>query len=91
MCKEHGSWPVCTFIIAYCSYTGHILLSVTINSGILCVKSKIPGRTVYSLFHTAHSNVMVILRYLLYGYTGFRKHINPYFVYSESRFGKLLP
>ena len=67
------------------------LLSVTIKSGLLCAKSKFPFRTVHSLFHTAHSNVMVILRYLLYGYTGCRKHINPDFVYSVSRFGKLLP
>ena len=68
-----------------------ILLSVTLNSGFLCAKSKFHGGTAHSLFHTAHSNVMVILRYLLYGYTGCRKHINPDFVYSISRFGKLLP
>ena len=67
-----------------------MLLSVTINSGILCAKSKFPGLTVHSLFYIAHSNVMVLLHYLLYGYTGCRKHINPDFVYKESRFGKLL-
>ena len=51
------------------------LLSVTLNSGFLCAKSKFHGGTAHSLFHTAHSNVMAILCYLLYGYTGCRKHI----------------
>ena len=60
-------------------------------TGILCAKSKVLGRTVHSFVYTAHSNVIVILRYLVCCYTGFRKHINPDFVYSESRFGKLLP
>ena len=68
-----------------------IFLSVTLNSGFLYAKSKFHGGIAHSLFHIAHSNVMVILRYLLYGYTGCRKHINPDFVYSISRFGKLLP
>ena len=59
------------------------MLSITIKSGILCAKSKFPGRTVHFLFHTAHSNVMVLLRYQLYGYTGCRKHINPDFVFTR--------
>ena len=48
MCIEHGSGPDCTFIVAYCSFTGQILLSVTINSGFLCAKSLVPDRTVHS-------------------------------------------
>ena len=63
MCKEQGSRPDCTFIVAYCSNIGHILLSFTINSGFLCAKSKVPDRTVHSLLHTAH--ILVIFCCLL--------------------------
>ena len=40
--------------VAYCSYTGQILLSGTINSGFLCAKSKAPDLIVHSSLHTAH-------------------------------------
>ena len=52
-----------------------------VNSGFLCAKDKVTDLNAHSFLHTAHSNVIVILGYLLCGYTGFRKHINPNFVH----------
>ena len=45
-------------MFTYCSYTGQISLSSTINSGSLCGKSKAPDQTAHLLFHIVHRNVI---------------------------------
>ena len=57
----------------------------------VAIKAGLYRKAVQVCYIPIPGDIMVLSCYLLYGYTGCRKHINPDFVYKESRFGKLLP